>query len=253
MKLWTDDYLADTIHLDATESGAYLHLMMAAWRRPDCALPDDDKLLARWAKCDTRQWRRIKTTVMAFWDLGDNQKWTQKRLLMERKSATHKSRTNATAAKSKHLKNNTTTPANASETLCENGAIPIVHSTEGSAEPNGSTGADAPLPASPDALQVEVFEADTEPPDQPSCLLDLSDKDAVKTASYDVAKQIGRRSAPTELMKAGMSWAEIYATLVTAASKVEPSSYLAKRIRDGPEPVKDAAYWERVLQSGEGG
>ena len=49
LALWTDAYLADTRHLSTLEHGAYLLLMMEAWRRPHCDLPDDDRVLARLA------------------------------------------------------------------------------------------------------------------------------------------------------------------------------------------------------------
>jgi len=88
MPLATDAYLADTNHLDAQQHGAYLLLLMTAWRcrgRPQ--LPDDDKLLARCARVESRTWRRIKPVVMAFWTLGEDGFWTQKRQLEMRQIA----------------------------------------------------------------------------------------------------------------------------------------------------------------------
>ncbi|WP_205769517.1 DUF1376 domain-containing protein [Microvirga sp. KLBC 81] len=83
LPLFTDAFIADTGHLNATETGAYLMLLMVAWRSSDCALPDDDSRLCRWARVDPRSWARIKPRVMEFWTLEDG-KWTQKRLLLER-------------------------------------------------------------------------------------------------------------------------------------------------------------------------
>lgn len=83
LPLFTDAYFADTRHLSTLESGAYLHLLMTAWRTPNCSLPDDDKTLARYAGVDGRTWARIKTVVMAFWSL-ENGEWVQKRLSKER-------------------------------------------------------------------------------------------------------------------------------------------------------------------------
>lgn len=83
LPLWTDAFLADTGHLDGRESGAYLLLLIIAWRRPDCDLPDDDDKLARWARVDRRTWKRMKPVVMDFWTLNDGL-WTQKRLTAER-------------------------------------------------------------------------------------------------------------------------------------------------------------------------
>lgn len=83
LPLFTDAFIADTSHLSAQETGAYLLLLMVAWRSPDCRLPDDDARLARYARVDRRTWLRIKGTVLEFWTLADGF-WTQKRLSKER-------------------------------------------------------------------------------------------------------------------------------------------------------------------------
>lgn len=84
MPLWTDAYLADTRHLSAAEHGAYLLLMMEAWRRPSCSIPDDDGLLARLACMSHNEWGAAKGNVMAFWTLDAKTKtWRQKRLSKE--------------------------------------------------------------------------------------------------------------------------------------------------------------------------
>ena len=69
LPLWTDAYLSDTRHLTTEEHGAYLLLLMTAWRRPDCDLPNDDAMLARWAGVSPTKWKRIKIPVLAFWSL----------------------------------------------------------------------------------------------------------------------------------------------------------------------------------------
>ncbi|PZM07599.1 YdaU family protein [Rhizobium tubonense] len=78
MPLHTDSYLADTTHLNAQEHGAYLLLLMVAWRSAGLHLPDDDKLLARYAKVDPRTWAHLKAVIMSFWELSDGF-WTQKK------------------------------------------------------------------------------------------------------------------------------------------------------------------------------
>jgi uncharacterized protein YdaU (DUF1376 family) len=83
LPLFTDAFLADTGHLSAQETGAYLLLIMIAWRSPECRLPDDDAKLARWARVDKRTWLRIKPSIMEFWTLQDGF-WMQKRLSKER-------------------------------------------------------------------------------------------------------------------------------------------------------------------------
>ena len=76
--LFGDAYLADTRHLSLEEHGAYLQLMMIAWRSTDCALPDDDVRLARMLGISAGRWAKIKIAVMAFWTLSEKG-WTQKR------------------------------------------------------------------------------------------------------------------------------------------------------------------------------
>lgn len=89
LPLWTDAYLADTRHLSTFEHGAYMLLLMEAWRRPSCALPDDDMLLCRLSGMDRADWMAIKQTVMAFWTLTPSG-WVQKRLRKERKYVAEK-------------------------------------------------------------------------------------------------------------------------------------------------------------------
>lgn len=85
LPLWTDAYLADTRHLSTLEHGAYLLLLMEAWRRPACSLPDNDTLLARLAGLSEEDWAGVKPTVMSFWKYdGRSKEWQQKRLLKER-------------------------------------------------------------------------------------------------------------------------------------------------------------------------
>lgn len=86
LPLWTDAYLADTRHLTTVEHGAYLLLLMEAWRRRACSIPDDDALLARLAGVSADEWAEIKPVILTFWDYdGRSKTWTQKRLKEERK------------------------------------------------------------------------------------------------------------------------------------------------------------------------
>lgn len=68
--LWTDAYLADTGHLTTLEHGAYLLLLMTAWRS-GYSLPDDDRALARYARLSRGQWQRIAPTIRAFFTLRE--------------------------------------------------------------------------------------------------------------------------------------------------------------------------------------
>ena len=105
LPLWTDAYLADTTHLSATESGAYLHLLMAAWRAQGCCLPNDDRQLARMARCTTKEWKRVRAVVMAFWVIDESASTvSQKRLTSERIRVLERSQDQSRKAHLKWLK-----------------------------------------------------------------------------------------------------------------------------------------------------
>jgi uncharacterized protein YdaU (DUF1376 family) len=82
LPLWTDAYLGDTTHLTTIEHGAYLLLLMVAWRSGGCRLPDDDRLLARYARLTAQQWKRMRPVLSDFF-VVENGHWTQRRLTDE--------------------------------------------------------------------------------------------------------------------------------------------------------------------------
>ena len=82
MPLSTDAYLADTTHLRPIEHGVYLMLLMVAWRMPGTPrLPNDDRLLAKYAGVNRSTWVSMRETILAFWQLGDDGFLTQKKQL----------------------------------------------------------------------------------------------------------------------------------------------------------------------------
>ena len=84
--LWTDAYLSDT-HPDLSleEHGAYLLLLMAAWRRPDCSIPNDDKWICKFLGVHGNQWRKLRSAVLErFFTHDEVGNWQQKRLRKER-------------------------------------------------------------------------------------------------------------------------------------------------------------------------
>lgn len=91
--LFGDAYLADTTHLTTEEHGAYLLLIMAAWRQDDCALPLDDRKLARIAGLSLRKWGSIKATILEFWTLEKGRIY-QSRLRKEHDYVRQKSESN---------------------------------------------------------------------------------------------------------------------------------------------------------------
>lgn len=112
LPLATDAYLADTTHLSTEEHGAYLLLLMTAWRSGQCRLPDDDDYLARVCRCSLRAWRRMRPVLAPFWCVADGW-WTQKRLTKERKFVDGVREKRRMAAHAKHRKNKETDAAHA--------------------------------------------------------------------------------------------------------------------------------------------
>lgn len=92
-----DAYLADTTHLTTEEHGAYILLLLAAWRQEDCALPNDDRKLARIAGLTPRKWASIKETILDFWTI-EKGRIHQKRLRKERDFVNQKSEANRKSA-----------------------------------------------------------------------------------------------------------------------------------------------------------
>jgi uncharacterized protein YdaU (DUF1376 family) len=127
LPLFGDAYLADTRHLSLEEHGAYLQLLLIAWRTEDCALPNDDKRIARMLGVTVKRWEKLKPSIMAFWTLTENG-WQQKRLLKERQFVAKKSEQNSEAANTRwnanSLKTNEVDDANASLRQCERNAPP---------------------------------------------------------------------------------------------------------------------------------
>ena len=104
LPLWTDAFIGDTMHLTAEETGAYLLLLMAAWRTRDNGLPQDEYRLARFARCTDRRWLRIRIRIMEFWFVADDGLFHQRRLDRERKFVEEKRKQQSERAKAKWLK-----------------------------------------------------------------------------------------------------------------------------------------------------
>lgn len=118
LPLFTDSYIADTKHLTTEEHGAYLQLLMYAWRTKGCRLQNDDKFLARTLGVSMAKWLRLKPSVMAFWTLVGGF-WTQKRLAKEYAFVADRSKKRRAAGvlggRPKSLKDNDTSKAKGSQ------------------------------------------------------------------------------------------------------------------------------------------
>lgn len=101
-----DAYLADTTHLTTEEHGAYFLLLLAAWRQDDCALPNDDRKLARITGLTPRKWGAIRGTILEFWTI-ENGRIFQPRLRKEHAYVCKKSETNRKSAEVRWSKQGT--------------------------------------------------------------------------------------------------------------------------------------------------
>lgn len=71
VQLHLGDLLEGTQDMDNGEYGAYVALFLAFYNLPDQEFEKDDARMARMAKCDNREWRRVKNKVLSkFIDLG---------------------------------------------------------------------------------------------------------------------------------------------------------------------------------------
>lgn len=188
LTLWTDAYLSDTRFLTTMEHGAYLLLLMEAWRRPNCDLPDDDQMLSRMVGLSLSEWTAIRPTIMAYWKLDKRSKvWKQKRLSRERDAARIRSKSQRDKAAKRwnndEKKNATALPGksrgNASTATAT--ATAIIDDT-----PNGvlATGEPDALPDEPD-FQLEL-EVEDQPPAEPP----LTPEDILETWN-DMAPRYG--------------------------------------------------------------
>lgn len=90
LPIFTDAYMADTLDLNAEQHGAYLLLLMLAWRRPDCAIPNDMVWLKRSMSGMARDMhgnrfnKLIPPLLASYFTLGNDGKLHQKRLRKER-------------------------------------------------------------------------------------------------------------------------------------------------------------------------
>lgn len=109
MPLYVADYLADTAHLGALESGAYLHLIMHYWIAG--GLPDQPRELARIAKVSAHSWKKISPVIQKFFHDG----WRHKRIEAELAKAYDISEKRRSAANKRHDKPDANASANADQ------------------------------------------------------------------------------------------------------------------------------------------
>jgi len=53
--LWTDAWIADTVHLSRHERGIYIDLLVLMWRTPGCRVPNDNNWLAKHMRMSAKE------------------------------------------------------------------------------------------------------------------------------------------------------------------------------------------------------
>jgi uncharacterized protein YdaU (DUF1376 family) len=81
MPLYIGDYLSATQHLSTEQNGAYLLLLMSAWKFGG-ELPDDDEQLSSIAKLPLERWIKTRQVLCRFFEIKAGV-WTQGRLTAE--------------------------------------------------------------------------------------------------------------------------------------------------------------------------
>jgi uncharacterized protein YdaU (DUF1376 family) len=89
MPFYVGDYLADTTHLTAAESGAYLFLIMHYWQKG--SLPTDEAILARICRLTAREWAKSRPVLAEFFSAD----WKHDRIEQELEKARIKSEARA--------------------------------------------------------------------------------------------------------------------------------------------------------------
>lgn len=147
MPLYVGDFMGDTAHLSAAETGAYLMLIMHYWRMG--GLPEDDRSKQRISRMTPQEWARYKSRIKEFF----TDDWTHVRIEIEIANSEKLSRVRANVGsvggRAKALKNKVPSLANAT-ILPEQTASKIVAKTQSQSQESETTSlVIAPPPAPP--------------------------------------------------------------------------------------------------------
>ena len=150
MPLYVADYLADTAHLGATESGAYLHLIMHQWQ---CGfLPSDERALVPDCQGPPAALAAPCASVLApfFGNPKSGEAWVQKRTALELTKAGKISSVRKEAALQKHCKSS----ARAEQMHAQSQSDSHIDDDAGRGAANPSAG--SPSVISQDALRLSA-------------------------------------------------------------------------------------------------
>lgn len=166
LPLWTDAFIADTVHLTPEQVGVYIRLLMAAWRSRDCSLPDDDKRLATIVGMSRKKWLSTRPIMDEFF-VSDGKVLRQKRLTFEREKVrglSEKARASAEARwGTKSLKNNETTDAVASpehrSSICSEDAPISISSKDKDDDDASARKSDPDFPKISPTFRTQILDA----------------------------------------------------------------------------------------------
>lgn len=117
MPLAIGDYLADTSHLDTTQHGAYLLLLMHYWRKGP--LPNDAEQLANICRLSAEAWAINSRTILPFFKIEEDGMLHQKRQDAEREKALNQKRRGVAGAQGKWCTNGQEEKMKRSQRLAE--------------------------------------------------------------------------------------------------------------------------------------
>lgn len=81
MPLYVGDFIADTMHLSAIETGIYIRLLMHCWQHH--VIPRDDRQLCLISHCEPRIWHLHKEKVLAMFCTVDASTMQHRRVTRE--------------------------------------------------------------------------------------------------------------------------------------------------------------------------
>ena len=104
LPLFTDAYIADTVHLSHEEHGLYLMLLMTVWRSPECKIPNDMEWIKRRLRASDEQMEKYVKNILDEVFSSTGNYIFQKRLRDEFEYVKTKSKKCSASAKSRFLK-----------------------------------------------------------------------------------------------------------------------------------------------------
>lgn len=156
MPFYVGDYLADTLHLNTLQHGAYLLLILAYWRSGE-PLNDDDEELATITRSTVAEWKKLRRSMVRFFHVDDG-KWAHKRIdaeLAKASSITEK-RANAgrASAAAKAQRNGNTCSTHVEDVVQQNAKPSPSPSSLRSEVSDASASGGEPPPSAPDPVKA---------------------------------------------------------------------------------------------------